>query len=284
MIKGILIYPVLFITTLYWFFVFNDDVVAFMLAFEILYFVTTAVYMLISKKKFNLHMECLHQTAEKNQKVPIRIIAENESKVFPMYFRLYFKIENTLTGEKTKYKTFRIAGRDSRKVITIHVSASDCGYMDVSLKKVRIYDLFTLFSVPKKVKERISVRILPELHLLPIEITRKTRDFISDADEYSTRESGDDPAEIYQIREYKEKDSIHDIHWKLSAKSDELMVKERGKALGSSVLIWVNTAAKNISPDILEIIASVSLSLFELECIHTVAWFEQDKGIVRKKE
>ena len=50
---------------------------------------------------------------------------------------------------------------------------------------------------------------------------------------------GDDPSEIYQVREYRERDSLKDIHWKLSAREEELMVKERGFPLGCVVLIKI---------------------------------------------
>ena len=87
------------------------------------------------------------------------------------------------------------------------------------------------------------VGILPECHLIPVEITRKTREFIAESDEYFDRENGDDPSEVYQIREYRDMDSLRDVHWKMSAKAEELLVKEHGKPKGCVVLIWLNLKA-----------------------------------------
>lgn len=158
-----------------------------------------------------------------------------------------------------------------------------------------VYDLLCLLNSSKKVKQVQQVGILPECHLIPLEITRKTREFIADADEYSDRESGDDPSEIYQIREYREKDSIHDIHWKLSAKSDDILVKEHGRPLGEAVLIWLDLnedelsgrkrkhKIKNVPVNMLELVASLSYSLSEEKCVHMVAWYEPENQQIRKK-
>ena len=44
-------------------------------------------------------------------------------------------------------------------------------------------------------------------------------------------------------------DSLKDIHWKLSAKEEELMVKERGFPLGCTVLIWFDVRAGKLSAE-----------------------------------
>lgn len=144
----------------------------------------------------------------------------------------------------------------------------------------------------EKGREIWQIGVLPECHLLMVEITRRTREFIADAEEYSDRESGDDPSEIYQIREYRDKDSLHDVHWKLSAKAEELLVKEHGRPLGAAVLIWLNLedvkkARKKktdvVPANLLELVASLSFSLLEESCVHMVAWYELENHLIRKK-
>ena len=48
----------------------------------------------------------------------------------------------------------------------------------------------------------------------------------ADSDRFSTYKKGDDPSEIFDIREYADGDKIQRIHWKLSSKTGDLMVKE----------------------------------------------------------
>ena len=43
--------------------------------------------------------------------------------------------------------------------------------------------------------------------------------------EYSAYRSGSDMSEVFGIREYREGDSIRNIHWKLTGKCDDIMIK-----------------------------------------------------------
>ena len=97
---------------------------------------------------------------------------------------------------------------------------------------------------------------------------------------------GTDPSEVYQVREYREKDSLKDIHWKLSAREEELMVKERSFPLGRVVLIYIDYQKEKQSEagfsDLLETVASLSITLVEEKCIHMAARYEEkNERIVR---
>ena len=161
-----------------------------------------------------------------------------------------------------------------------------------------VYDWIGCLYLKKKTNDVKKIEILPETHLLMTEIQRTTREFIADSEVYSDSEKGDDLSEIYQVREYVEGDPIHDIHWKLSAKTDNLLIKEHGKPLGCVVLIWIdlfrnNTVKhlrgkkhgrKNLPVNAIEMAASVSLSLIEQKCVHMVAWYEEKNDrIIRKR-
>ena len=88
-----------------------------------------------------------------------------------------------------------------------------------------VLDWFGIFSL-KEVEEKENILIYPELKLVNVEVKQSTRKFITEADYYSTYESGDDPLETYQIREYREQDSIHDIHWNYQQKMTSFLLKK----------------------------------------------------------
>lgn len=54
---------------------------------------------------------------------------------------------------------------------------------------------------------------------------------------YSGNRPGDDPGETYDIREYQPGDSIRQIHWKLSGKLDDIMIREKSFPVDDTVLI-----------------------------------------------
>ena len=78
----------------------------------------------------------------------------------------------------------------------------------VGLDSIQVYDF------PRHLLQEESdgrggrrIKVMPEFELMPLEITRRTREFQADAQEFSQERRGDDPSEIYQVREYREKDS-----------------------------------------------------------------------------
>lgn len=291
MIKSIVVYAAVFLLTLYCFFLYDDRILAAMLVAEAVYLMIALFSLSGKKRKLQVIMEPLVPIAEKNQEIPLRVTVKNRAGFLPVYVRVRLRIENTFTGTQARTTLSGTAAAGENAEFVTVFQAGICGNIRIALERYQIYDMLHLMRCTCKGKEVQRIGILPECHLLAVEVTRRTREFIADAEEYSDRESGSDSSEIYQIREYREEDSVHAIHWKLSAKADALLVKEYGRPLGAAVLIWLNleeqkeAGRKNgkIPADMLELTASLSLSLLEEKCVHMVAWYEPENHLVQKK-
>lgn len=292
--KRIVIYLLAAALTLYCFFMYENGILAGLLAAEAVCFFAAFVELLFIRKKVEVSMGHILPVAEKGQTITVRTMVVNHSAVPSIHYRVRGNVSNQFTGEKQK---FTLEGSAEKKEGTANVfsfKASSCGNMVITVNELILYDMLGIFVMRRKVSLRQKTGILPACHILPLEVTKRTREFVADAEEYSDTESGDDPAEIYQIREYREKDSIHDIHWKLSAKSDELLVKEHGRPLGCVVLLWIDlenvrvsrrdAGKKYLRALVLEAAASLSISLLEEKCVHMAAWYEKEnKRIVKKR-
>jgi len=98
------------------------------------------------------------------------------------------------------------------------------GTMTLSVRSLTVSDMFRLFSSKVKVDQRQNFSVLPvpaELEAWEPEQSRS-----EDTSEFSKTKPGDDPSEIFDLHQYREGDLISRIHWKLSSKTDNLMVKE----------------------------------------------------------
>ncbi len=288
MIKQIIAYIAVFLLTLYCFFLYDDEILSAILVVEVIYFLISISWLQSTQKKIDVKLEAILPIAEKYQEIPIHVAVSNQSQLVNIPVKLYIKAENLFTGEKQIFKSGGVVSKKKPLRMTFSLKSERCGNIKISVEKCLIYDMFGILKTFWKGKERQNIGILPECHLVPVEVTRKTREFLADADEYSDRESGDDPSEIYQVRDYQGKDSLHDIHWKLSAKADELLVKEYGRPLGSVVLIWLDLFVekgqrKTISDTVMELTASLSRTLLEEKCVHTVAWYEVENKKIQKK-
>ena len=163
------------------------------------------------------------------------------------------------------------------------MSLAVSGRYEIAAADVRVYDAFHMFYIKKKIKNSANVYVLPQCYLMPINITKKTRDFVTDSDVYHADIRGDDSSEVYQVREYRPGDSVRNIHWKLTARQDEIMVRDMNKTLSCPVIICVNLNGKDCKnyghamSAALESMVSLSFSLIDIRVPHFIAWYDPEK-------
>ncbi len=103
------------------------------------------------------------------------------------------------------------------------IRGDSCGIIHIQGKKIATEDILGIFKLSKKWVSSADILILPRTK--PLFIKRKSPAFYNDSGENTGREKGD-MQEIYQIREYRTGDSFKNIHRNISARTDELYIKE----------------------------------------------------------
>lgn len=168
------------------------------------------------------------------------------------------------------------------------MSLSVSGRYEIVATDVRVYDAFHMFYIKKKIKDTANVYVLPQCYLMPMNVSKKTRDFVTDSDVYHSDIRGDDSAEVYQVREYRPGDNVRNIHWKLTARQDEIMVREMSKTLSCPVIICVNLDGKECKnygksmSVVLESMVSLSFSLIDIKVPHFIAWYDTEEMSIRR--
>lgn len=284
--KRVVTYLAVFLITAYLFLMYNEPALTAILVLECLYPFLSFLYLKWIRGRVSAGLHKVPAMGNKNSRIRISIWIKNTSIFWSVKYKAEVRVGSSfLQRQEKKVLSGNLEGK-SRKIQSYYFTSSYCGRVAVSMESLRIYDFLGIFYHKIKLGERSTVGIMPEFELIPLEITRRTREFLADADEYSVEKGGDDPAEIYRIREYRPRDSVHDIHWKLTAKEGELMVKEHGCPLGCVVLLWVDSAEKGASATgidrMLERTASLSMTLAGEKCIHMAAWFEEKNARVVK--
>lgn len=151
------------------------------------------------------------------------------------------------------------------------------GCYDFELQKVKLMDPFGLFSLTKRLKGGEVVLILPTLKTLPLRLGEAVHHFYGDADVYDELRPGYDPTENFDIREFRDGDRLENIHWKLSAKMDDLVIREKSLPKACPVVLFLKGA-------IPEEYAALSFSLLDQECPHYVCWMSLAEGdIIRAR-
>jgi uncharacterized protein (DUF58 family) len=288
MFKRIMIYLIVMGVTVFNYFIYEDTIVKQILGAEIIFFFMSILYLILMRRNIIANLVPISEVAEKNKSVTIRVKVKNKSHFFSSNVTAFVSIENIASGKKKIIEVKISATGDSEKTGKKKVAIFQTGIYRINLLRVEYKDPLNLLSMKKKVNKSCELVVMPQMKLLMTDVTLRTQMFVGDAEEYSDRESGDDPTEIYQIREYTESDSVHDIHWKLSAKSDEILVKERAKPEGCPVVIWIDYNKKESKQRnyemTMDLIASLLLSIREKGINHLVLWYDNELDAVVKKK
>lgn len=226
--------------------------------------------------------------ASKGEMIPVSVQIHNPT-IFPASgIQLIITYSNSFSGKKYKKEFMVSADARTRATVTMNLMSEHAGNLEIALSKIKVYDYLKLFSLRKKLKGELKIAILPVLHeIMDEELLNRTRMQI-ESDYFSTVKSGDDPSEVFTIREYREGDRPTRIHWKLSMKQDQLMIKEFSDPLNCSMLIFANLSVA-MEEDILvymdalmECALSLSYSFLLKGQIHYFSWYDGKHGCCRR--
>ncbi|MBQ2982465.1 MAG: DUF58 domain-containing protein [Lachnospiraceae bacterium] len=232
-------------------------------------------------------------------KIPIGISEEGKSNLVKLVItnkgflqisrlKAIIYVEDTLLKKKKKYVMKVAALLKGTHAYESNISFSSPGNYEITFKALRVYDITGLLYRNVKVRKWKNIQVMPNIHDVPITLTEGTKHFYGESDTYEDSRAGHDNSELLQIREFKAGDRLQNIHWKMSAKQDELMVKENSMPRSCPVVLFLDfkgdKAHRKNMISFIEIASSISFSLMDAGCMHYVAWYsEADMDITRVK-
>ena len=234
------------------------------------------------RRKVKTRIEVKKEIAEQGEEVPICVWIQNRSS-FPAGVKVTLFIK--YAGENKKIKqTWRVyLGGRKEETFSKETFAQKCGKMKMELGKITVSDWWGGISFPKKVREQERILVMPKPCPVNLTVSHKTKWFPIESDEYATDRSGDDNTEIYEIREYRNGDRLQKVHWKVSAKQDDLYVKEYSYPLGAGVLILLEGGKSENTPSFLMGVVSVSMAMLEKKCPHYIAWKMKEDPFIQRR-
>lgn len=280
MLKSKLIYLVILVSMFLFYILFVDSM-------SLMIFVLTAAFpflQLIILKRISSSVKASliteNQTINKNTESRIIVKIKNNSLLPVSCAVAELHIANTLTGESQTLTTMLPVSADNEQSIKFSVSYEHCGRIIITLKSIRVFDYIKLFS--KTINYSISreITVVPEAVSISPEV-ETTLSTMTDNEEFSKIRPGDDCSEIFNIREYSYGDKINRIHWNLTTKLDELMVKEYSLPVSTQIIIIFEFCSDPDSEDrllrndaALETVMSLSYHMIANSISHLIAWYD----------
>ncbi|GMG95380.1 DUF58 domain-containing protein [Tepidimicrobium xylanilyticum] len=162
----------------------------------------------------------------------------------------YLEIENTIFKDLTGSKAPNIITTLEPKEKFYHketITLKRRGYYQLGQIKVLIKDGFGLYTLNKNILSQTSLLVYPE----PISLDAFRSTKVEQLGELMIEDLAfQDKSRISSVREYREGDSVKSIHWKLSAKLDELITKEYENKGDTNVVIFMNNYKKYLENDV----------------------------------
>ena len=137
---------------------------------------------------------------------------------------------------ETAERTVRFLPHKKQMDWILPLELNRCGEITVERAEVYMYDVFGVSK--RKMATFLDHHMVayPQDISLEIEIPPSWSGAVEEEKESISRR-GTDMAEVYDLREYQPGDSLRAVHWKLSSKTDEYIVKEPGDTMHTDILV-----------------------------------------------
>lgn len=185
---------------------------------------------------------------------------------------VHLRFTNRMTGEETAQR-LRMRGIPNGSYLTLPAETAHCGLLEARVTRLRVTDCLGLFALRGRTPAPALLPVLPipaEAEAPPPERggspTLKPR-------------PGGGPGEDYEIRPYRPGDPVKMIHWKLTCKRDETVLREVLEAeRPEPVLILDHFGPPDALDGALDRLNALSAALVEEGRPHTIRWLSQEDG------
>ena len=176
---------------------------------------------------------------------------------------LWLEVENRFTGDvkKDRFLYQGLVGSTGE----LPLPTEFCGQLRCRLTKIECRDLLGLIAIRKKSPEAVICTVLPESRgpAVPPDL-----DLALDTAVQLKPKYGGGYSEEHDLREYHPGDTVNSIHWKLSSKTDEVIVREPLVNANQDVFVVLSRIGKEDRG--LEVLCWLSLELCAREIPHTI--------------
>ncbi len=244
---------------------------------------------LVARHSIHAQMILGSSSATKKRSFTVQLVIEN-SCIFPVG-KAETNIEyfNCFDGKKNSFRLLLpIQGRNSQSV-AFKLNSKFCGMINIRCSHITIFDPLKIFRFKVPCNAVREIAILPEGHEIGGQVCFTDR--INDESSFfSEHKPGDDPSEIFDLRGYNPGDKLNRIHWKLSSKKDEFIVKDYSLPIDIPCTVFLDLTYENSSEyampvydTLVETLISMSTFLLENERCHSVVFFNARKKCFTEK-
>ncbi|MCH5268720.1 MAG: DUF58 domain-containing protein [Lachnospiraceae bacterium] len=222
----------------------------------------------------SLRVEPLQIQIKKNDVGNFVFYLDNPSWWMSLHCALKGEMTNMLYQTGGALQVVMPVSMHGTEEMTLPISSKYSGNIQICVNSMEYLDLSGLFTICKTLESRGEMVVMPSVSEEAASYKNGFQAGVSELEESQAK--GNDFAEVTDMREYQPGDRIKDIHWKLSAKKEQLMVKERTSVAQSQIILVLDLSGKrDITEEVMAIAYSVTKSfLMEYTPVRLLWWNE----------
>ncbi len=209
----------------------------------------------------------------------------SNKSIYP-FKMVHMKIKiNRKYGNEAIYRNIEIPlnGKQKQDII-VSANRIGCGYIEIKAESVYIYDILGVFGRKyRKLIHPVEVVLLPTAQEMFIDLEQVPYIEVDESDVFSKDRAGDDTSETFGIREFVDGDSLNKIHWKLSARMNDTMVREFSMPVETNVYVYVDLYQEADIDAALQNSISAAYALMGEEVPFFMCWFDETDMCMRRQ-
>ncbi|MBQ8952181.1 MAG: DUF58 domain-containing protein [Eubacterium sp.] len=201
----------------------------------------------VLKRGIDLTIRAPEETMEKGGMGYLIIKLVNKTIIPSLDAEVLLESENSFYGDKAS-TVLSIPVRslgDFEKYIPVKYTMN--GRYSYNVSTIRFRDILGIISLRKKLDKKCEIAVLPSSDNRRQFNTSDMSVGMTESEE--TLKKGHDFSDVSDVREYIPGDKLMSIHWKLSAKKDTLMVKDRVAMSDQQMVIVTELAGRDEEVD-----------------------------------
>lgn len=213
-------------------------ILAFLFALPAVMFIILAIQV----RLLRITVSSDNAVSERGKAASIRIILHNRSvlpiaacKISVKYRSVYMSDVSAKPADEKYSITIPVKQR-TVETVSLSLTPDHCGVVEFYIKNIKITDFLGFSFFFRKISFADKIVVLPNAFPMNGSLESGIVNG-SESNIFSAVKSGDDPSEIFQLREYRDGDRHNRIHWKLSSRSESFIVKELSQPVNSKILI-----------------------------------------------
>lgn len=205
----------------------QSDFTRFLLGFEFLLWIALFVWTRLLRRCIDKTMCPPPPQAARGQELPLEVQLKNRCGLPVSEIQVELKCGDDYTGEVQRLRgTAMLDGRDEATLRFV-LQARHYGLLTVWAEKIKVGDpLGVNYAASHFTKQMWKIAVLPELtdDRERQSASEDAKHPVEDGGESDAR--GEDPSAAYELRAYQTGEPLRNVHWKMTAKTGEMMVKE----------------------------------------------------------